>query len=139
MLRRCLHLFSFWAVSLGVSGCSAEATNRPELAAADSRSAQNELRHLEEEWEVRGDVARKELRPDLEAFVEKYGSDPSAARARVMLAQIALFERRLGSAEEILRPLFQGPEGRTRDEAVVILAAIDNRRGDHEAALSRRG
>jgi hypothetical protein len=44
-------------------------------------------------------------------------------------------ERRLDSATEILKPILRGSPGPARDEAEVILAAIENRRGNHQGAL----
>lgn len=129
-------LFSF-SIIVGLSGCKPPATPGPTLSAAVSLEAQAELRELEDEWELRGEVARRELRPRLEAFVQKHPLDPSVARARILLAQIALLERRFSSAENVLRPLIQGRQGNSRDEGIVILAAIDNLRGEHERALSR--
>lgn len=121
---------SLWA-------CSPKSPDDPGIAVAGSREAQTELRRLEEKWELRAGPARAELRPELERFVVQYKNDPSVARARILLAQIALSERRLGSAEEILEPILRGPRGPSRDEAEVVLAAIDNRRGNHQRALSR--
>src|SRR5690606_33400298 len=80
-------------------------------------------------------LSRRELRPRLEEYVENHADEPNAERARLMLSQIALSERRLGSAEEILSPLLNGSVGWARDEAQVILAALENRRGNPEKAL----
>ncbi len=118
-------------------GCSSKAPSEPKLAAAVSREAQAELRRLEEEWELGSGMKRTELRPELEAFVKKFPFDPSVMRARLLLAQIALMERRLGSAEELLRPLLRGRPGPVRDEAEVVLAAVENRQGKHQQALDR--
>lgn len=120
-----------------LSGCSPKAAEDPGLSIADSRAAQAELRRLEDQWELRAGPARAQLRTDLEDFVRRFPKDRSVARARLMLAQIALMERRLGSAEEILEPILRGAPGPTQDEAQVVLAAIDNRRGDHRRALER--
>lgn len=119
------------------AGCQKTKSTDPQLATAGSLEAQRELRELEEQWELASQVARRELRPELEAFTERYGTDPSVARARIMLGQIALSERRYQAAEEVLAPLVEGRPGTSRDEAIVILAALDNRRGDHERALAR--
>lgn len=102
---------------------------------SSNRAAQAEFRQIEEEWEIRGELSRAELRPRLEEYVENHADEPNAERARLMLSQIALSERRLGSAEEILSPLLNGSVGWARDEAQVILAALENRRGNPEKAL----
>src|SRR5690606_9041992 len=115
----------------------AKSTAEADFASASSRKAQAEFRIIEEEWEIRSELSRAELRPKLEEYIQDHESEPSAKRARLMLAQIALNERRLGSAEEDLEPLLSGPEGPARDEAQVILAALDNRRGHPEKALER--
>ena len=94
------------------------------------------MRELEAQWELRGEVGRRELRPRLLAFVDEYAHDPSSARARLLLAKIAIAERRLGRAEEILSPVLAGPEGSTKDEAHVVYAALLNRQGSSERALS---
>lgn len=130
VLRGTLACACLWA-------CSSKSPEDPGIAAAGSREAQSELRRLEEKWELRSGPSRAELRPDLERFVTQYKSDPSAAKARLLLGRIALMERRLGSAEEILKPVMRGAPGPVRDEAEVILAAIEHRRGNHERALSR--
>jgi hypothetical protein len=129
-----------WVVCVAFVGfvaCKKTGPSGPALAVTNSLEAQQELRALEERWEVESDTTRRELREDLEAFIRRHGTDPSVARARVLLAQIALLERRLGDAEEIIAPVSLGPKGSARDEAMVILAAIDNRRGNHEEALRR--
>jgi hypothetical protein len=46
-------------------------------------------------------------------------------------------ERRLDSAEKILQPILRGPFGPAQDEAQVIFAAVENRRGDYQSALDR--
>lgn len=135
-MRRLIVMATMGLSVLAVS-CKKAGQEGPRPAVAGSIEAQDELRGLEEQWELRSHIARKELRPDLQRFIEEYQADPSVARARVMLAQIALYDRRYDAAEEIVQPLIDGFPGVARDEAVVILAAIDNRRGDHQKALAR--
>jgi len=118
-----------------LSGCSKNTKSSVGVSAAESIDAQAELRAVEEQWEVGSTVARKALREELEQFLSRYPTDPSGARARVMLAQIALLERRYGSAETVLGPVLNAAPGRSRDEALVIIAAVANRRGDPERAL----
>lgn len=116
--------------------CGGSGDRVPDVAVAGSVAAQQELRKLEERWELSSSIGRRELRPELEDFVQKYRTDPSVARARLLLAQIALVEERFGAVEEVLAPLLSS-QGSARDEAQVILAALDNRRGHYEKALSR--
>src|SRR5690606_22962275 len=117
--------------------CAGAPKAAPQASVAQSIEAQAELREIDEKWEASSDLARRSFRPELEAFVTAHPTDPSSARARIMLAQIALSERRLGAVEEILAPLVSGPPGSSQDEAQVILAAVDNRRGDYEQALTK--
>jgi hypothetical protein len=114
-----------------------QTTDAPALAVAASTEAQAELRELEERWEVAGETGRRALRPDLEGFVEKYPTDPSTVRARLLLARIAIAERRFGAAEELLAPVVNSNMGSAQDEAQVVWAEMDNRRGRHEEALVR--
>lgn len=92
---------------------------------------------LEEHFETAGEAGRKELRPELEAFVRRYPRDKGSERARLLLARIAVSERRFGAAEEILTRLLALDPGAARDEAIVVRAAVDNRRGEPEMALAR--
>ncbi len=137
MRRSRAWLYGGTTAALFFFGCSPKKAEDPGLSIAGSRAAQADLRRLEDQWELRAGPARAELRGDLEDFVRRFPKDRSVARARLMLAQIALMERRLESAEEILQPVMRGARGPTRDEAEVVLAAIDNRRGRHEKALER--
>lgn len=130
VFRGALVFASLWA-------CSSKSPEDPTVAAAGSREAQTELRLLQGKWELAAGSARATLRPDLERFVAEYKDDPSAQRARLLLGQIALMERKLESAEKILEPILRGSPGPTRDEAEVIMAAIENRRGNHQRALDR--
>lgn len=136
---RTARIWVLWAAlgSASVGACGPKTPLDPGIAVAGSREAQVELRRLEDQWELSSGPKRASLRADLERFVAEYGSDPSARRARLLLAQIALMERRLSSAEEILLPILGGPFGPARDEAEVILAAIENRRGNYQNALDR--
>ena len=72
---------------------------------------------LEEHFEPAGEAGRKELRPELEAFVRRYPRDKGSERARLLLARIAVSERRFGAAEEILTRLLALDPGAARDEA----------------------
>lgn len=131
-------LLLLFAICLLFAGCAGDTTNdAPNVAVAASTRAQRELRDLEERWEIAGEVGRKELRVELEAFLRRYPTDPSGARVRLMLARIALSERRFGATEELLRPLLLMGSGAARDEAFVVQAAVENRRGEHEMALAR--
>lgn len=120
-----------------LGACGPKSPDDPGVAVASSREAQTELRRLEAEWELLSGQKRTSLRADLERFVAEYRRDPSVPRARLLLAQIALMERRLDSAEKILEPILRGPVGPAQDEAHVILAAIENRRGNYQSALDR--
>lgn len=117
--------------------CRKQGPTGPSLSATDSLEAQKDLRSLQEQWEIKTEMGRRELRPSLESYIEKYGTDPSVAKARILLSQIALLDGRFSEAEQILLPVSGGPQGSARDEATVILAAIDNRRGAPEKALAR--
>lgn len=123
-------------VALAIFACGGSGPQQPKLAAAASTEAQKQLRDLEARWEVASPVQRRELRSELSTFIADHGSDPSVARARILLAQIAMVEGRLGTAEEIIQPVLRGDAGRTRDEARVIHAAILHRRGQHDEALA---
>lgn len=132
-------IFSIFLSAAGVTpwvgGCTAPSPESPELAAAASGRAQTELRQLEARWEISSPIQRRALRSELREYIDRHGSDPSVARARLLLARIALEEGRLGAAEEILKPVLRGKEGRTRDEAQVIWAGVLHERGEHEEAL----
>lgn len=134
---------SLWGVAIfACSGaahlaCASGPQVAPQASVATSMEAQVKLRQLDEQWEVESDLERRRLRPELEEFIASYPTDASTARARIMLAQIAFGERRLAAVGEILAPLVSGPAGSSQDEAQVILAAVDNRRGDYEKALGK--
>lgn len=127
---------ALWTISLVILACTPQKNaNQPHVSAANSQAAQADLRDLEEQWALSGAYGRRELRPDLETFLERYPNDPSADRARIMLAQIALSERRYGSAETLLAPVLAGKNGSVRDEAQVVHAALLSRQGKPEQAL----
>ncbi len=134
-----------WPTRLGIAcwglgtllGCGGAQTADAEAALSESTSAQRELRSLEERWEVASKGERVQLRPLLTTFVEEHGTDPSVARARLLLGRSYLDEGLLPEAEDAVKPVLAGAPGRTRDEAEVIQAGVDNRRGDAERALGR--
>ena len=119
-------------------GCAAKKTgNEPYVVAAREKDAQSQIRRLQERWELSSQTAKKELRPEIEEFIRRHAADPSADQARLMLAQLELLERRFGTAVDLLRPLIAGRPGRLRDEAQLVLASVEIRRGDFEAGLRR--
>jgi len=134
-----------WPTRLGIAcwglgsllGCGGAQTADAEAALSESTLAQRDLRSLEERWEVATKSERVQLRPLLTTFVQEHGTDPSVARARLLLGRSYLDEGLLREAEEALKPVLAGAPGRTHDEAEVIQAGIDNRRGDAELALGR--
>ncbi len=121
--------------ALGLFACRPSQQGVPQVAVASSREAQEELTNLELRWESEGIVGRRALREDLERYVSKYPFDTSRLRAQLMLAQIALLERRSGGARALLQPLVEGDAGPSRDEAILLLAAVENREGEHQVAL----
>ncbi len=120
-----------------VVSCKSAGSSSPTAAAAGSLSAQEEIRDLEEAWELQGAYSRRKLRPRLEAFLLRYPFDPSGTRVRLMLAQIALLEHRLKAAEQLLGPVIKGPGGSAKDEASVIQAAVECEQGKFDQALAR--
>ena len=77
----------------------------PYVVAAEAKDAQSQVRHFKEQWELSTPLARRRLRPDLEEFVRRFRGDPSTKEAELMLAEIALDERRFDAAISILEPL----------------------------------
>lgn len=124
-------LFVAWACTPGRS------SEVPRVVAAESRDAQIDLRDLREQWALATTAGRKLLRPDLENFLARHRTDPTTAEVRVMLAQVALSERRYGAVREILQPVLDGEAGTVRDEAELVLASLDNAEGRHRSALLR--
>ncbi len=119
-------------------GCApAPSSTAPYVVAADAKDAQSQVRHFKEQWELSAPMARRRLRPDLEEFVRRFRGDPSTLEAELMLAEIALDERRFAAAISILEPLLAQPAGRLRDEAQLVMAAVEIRQGKPDAGLSR--
>jgi hypothetical protein len=129
-------LVAFALGALG-TGCGGSSANQPEAALAETTDAQRELRELEQAWELATPAKRVELREPLQEFIERYPTDPSVARARLMLARAMVEEGQLDAAEQTLGPVIQGPPGNTHDEAEVLLAVVERRHGNPEAALAR--
>ncbi|NLE88910.1 MAG: hypothetical protein GX607_21220 [Myxococcales bacterium] len=111
-----------------------DVTIAPALAATPR--AQRELRALESAWEAASVRQRGALAPRLEAFIRRHPADPGTHRARVLLAWVQLEAGQLDQATETLAPALGAPEGRTRDHARLVEAAIVTRRGRPEEALA---
>lgn len=137
-----------WITGLGIAvaicgwGCSSQQQRgskhqsaAPFVAAAEAKDTQSQLRHFKEQWELSSPVSRRHLRLDLEEFVRRHRGDPSIREAELMLAEIALDERRYSNAELLLQPLLAKRSGRLRDEAQLLLAAVEIRRGKVDAGL----
>lgn len=123
--------------SLALSCAKAPPSSAPYVVAADAKDAQSQVRHFKEQWELSTPLSRRQLRADLEQFVRRYRGDPSSREAELMLAEIALDERRFDAAIAILEPLLAQPAGRLRDEAQLIMAAVEIRQGKPDAGLLR--
>jgi len=120
-----------------LSCAKAPPSTAPYVVAADAKDAQSQVRHFKEQWELSTPLARRRLRSDLEEFVRRFRGDPSTREAELMLAEIALDERRFDAAISILKPLLAQPAGRLRDEAQLVMAAVEIRQGQPDAGLSR--
>jgi len=134
-----LGLFMLFAVVAGsLLGCSPKKnTKAPFVVAAGEKDAQSQIRRLNERWELATPTGKQELRGELEEFMRRHPKDPTTQQARLMLAQVALYERRYGGAVDLLAPLLKGRAGRTKDEAQLLMAAVEIRQGQVEAGLSR--
>ncbi|HSC85786.1 MAG TPA: hypothetical protein VLC09_00875 [Polyangiaceae bacterium] len=141
--RTSLRLTSLRLISLALTGlalacgCSGSQGGESGVALAENTDIQSELRALEQRWELTPRPQRGELRADLEKFIERAGTDPSSARGRLMLARIWLDEGQSERVEQTIRPILAGQAGRTRDEAEVLMAAVERRRGQSEKAFER--
>lgn len=126
------------AFSLGLAGCTnRHQTKAPVVIAAEGKDAQSQIRSLLERWEISSPTARASMRAELELFVRRYKTDPSARQARLMLAQLALNERQFKAALEYLEVLLREKPGRLRDEAELVMAAVEIRQGKLDAGLLR--
>ncbi len=132
-------LVSAAVVSLGgATGCGGSRAEDVAIAPALATTprAQQELRALESAWEAASVRERSALGPRLEAFVRRYPDDPGTHRARVLLAWVQVEAGQLDAATETLAPARGAPEGRTRDHARLVEAAVVTRRGRPEEALA---
>lgn len=132
---RCLG--TLWVLCATTSCTKAPPSTAPYVVAADAKDAQSQVRHFKEQWELSTPMARRRLRPDLEEFARRFRGDPSTKEAKLMLAEIALDERRFDAAISILEPLLAEPAGRLRDEAQLVMAAVEIRQSKPDAGLAR--
>lgn len=135
--RRWSSLFLLLAASSAISCASAKKVKQPYVVAAEEKDAQSQIRRLKERWELSSTTAKKDLRSELEEFLRRHEGDPSADEARLMLAQLSLMERRYVEATALLQPLLSGRRGRMRDEAELVMASVEIRRGQLDEGLRR--
>jgi hypothetical protein len=119
------------------TGCGGEAFPVPQPDYGLDLSAQRDLSHMRSTWERADHEGRMALEEPLTGHVSKYGADPSVRVAKSMLALIALEKGDTERALSLATPLSTGPEGTTRDNALVVLGALDRRKGRSAEALAR--
>ncbi|NUO52127.1 MAG: ABC transporter substrate-binding protein [Polyangiaceae bacterium] len=119
------------------AGCGGESFPVPQPDYGLDLSAQRDLSHMRSTWERADHDGRMALEEPLTGHVSKYPADPSARVARSMLALIALEKGDTERALSLATPLAAGREGTTRDAALVVLGALDRRKGHSAEALAR--
>ena len=127
------------AVSLGLAlGCGGNPTIDPSaLELTGDLEAQRLLARFRLVWESGEAAERRALEPELFAYIERRGSDPSARPIAVMAAMLLVERGELERSARLVRLAELGPPGPTRDMANVVLGAIDRRRARPARALER--
>ena len=120
-------------------GCGGNPTIDPSrIELAGDLEAQAQLSRFRLVWESGEDAERRALEPELLAYVERYGSDPTARQISVMAAVLLVERVELERSSRLVRVAEIGPAGPTRDMANVVLGAVDRRRGRPVRALDGR-
>jgi hypothetical protein len=124
------------AGSLVVSGCASDAgRDQPSVALSAGVSAQSEFRALRARFFDADAAGRIALAKHFEAFVARHARDPRVGQVNVYLAW-AYFERGdRALARKLLDDVVAGPDGATRDFALVGHATLAAREGKTKQAL----
>jgi hypothetical protein len=121
-----------------VLGCGGNPTIDPSrIELAGDLEAQKLLARFRLVWESGEDAERRALEPELLAYLERRGSDPTARPVSVMAAVLLVERGELERSTRLVRIAELGPPGPTRDMANVVLGAVERRRGQPVRALER--
>jgi hypothetical protein len=121
-----------------VVGCGGNPTIDPSrIELASDLEVQKRLARFRLVWESGEDAERRALEPDLLAYVQRHGLDPTARQIAVMAAVLLVERGELERSSRLASVAALGPRGPTRDMGNVVLGAVDRRRGRPVRALER--
>jgi hypothetical protein len=118
-------------------GSSGRDADVPAAMAAESQAAERAFHRVHTKWWSTPPPRRVALASDIEAFLARFRSDPTARRVELYLAWVRVENGELDRARALLDQRRVGRQGALADFAAIVDGAILSRRGRPKAALSR--